>query len=144
MADFAIIMGAALVGALVAYRLRLPVLLGYLEAGIIKAGTSAALRFEVQGIINGQPVIVAEHVTRMHDSIAPEWAQGHGYRLIIEGRPRMICAFDFEDEHGDTAVGGVILTATRIVNAIPAVCSAPPGFLTELDLPLITGKGLMA
>ena len=113
-------------------------------AGIIKAGTSAALRFEVQGIINGQPVIVAEHVTRMHDSIAPEWAQGHGYRLIIEGRPRMICAFDFEDEHGDTAVGGVILTATRIVNAIPAVCSAPPGFLTELDLPLITGKGLMA
>ncbi|MFC2017104.1 cation:proton antiporter [Chloroflexota bacterium] len=35
MADFAIIMGAALVGGLVAYRLRLPVLLGYLVAGII-------------------------------------------------------------------------------------------------------------
>jgi len=29
MADFAIIMGAALVGGLVAYRLKLPVLLGY-------------------------------------------------------------------------------------------------------------------
>lgn len=113
-------------------------------AGTIKEGMSAALRFEVQGIINGQPVLVAEHVTRMHDSIAPDWPQGHGYRLIIEGRPRMVCAFDFEDEHGDTAVGGVILTATRIVNAIPAVCSAPPGFITELDLPLITGRGLMA
>lgn len=35
MADFAIIMGAALVGGLVAYRLRLPALLGYLVAGII-------------------------------------------------------------------------------------------------------------
>ncbi|MFB0559294.1 MAG: cation:proton antiporter [Dehalococcoidales bacterium] len=35
MADFAIIMGAALVGGLVAYRLRLPVLLGYLVAGIL-------------------------------------------------------------------------------------------------------------
>jgi len=35
MADFAIIMGAALVGGLVAYRLRLPVLLGYLAAGIL-------------------------------------------------------------------------------------------------------------
>ena len=34
MADFAIVMGAALVGGLVAYRLRLPVLLGYLVAGI--------------------------------------------------------------------------------------------------------------
>ncbi|TET67876.1 MAG: sodium:proton exchanger, partial [Dehalococcoidia bacterium] len=35
MADFAIIMGAALAGGLVAYRLRLPVLLGYLVAGIL-------------------------------------------------------------------------------------------------------------
>jgi CPA2 family monovalent cation:H+ antiporter-2 len=35
MADFAIIMGAALVGGLAAYRLRLPALLGYLVAGII-------------------------------------------------------------------------------------------------------------
>ena len=35
MADFAIIMGAALVGGLIAYRLRLPVLLGYLVAGIL-------------------------------------------------------------------------------------------------------------
>jgi len=35
MADLAIIMAAALVGGLVAYRLRLPVLLGYLVAGIV-------------------------------------------------------------------------------------------------------------
>ena len=35
MADFAIIMGAALAGGLVAYRLRLPILLGYLIAGIL-------------------------------------------------------------------------------------------------------------
>jgi len=33
--DFAIIMGAALVGGLIAYRLKLPVLLGYLVAGIL-------------------------------------------------------------------------------------------------------------
>jgi 4-hydroxy-tetrahydrodipicolinate reductase len=50
--------------------------------------------------------------------------------------------FEFEDEHGDHAVGGVILTATRLVNAIPAVCAAPTGLLSSLDLPLITGRGL--
>ena len=50
--------------------------------------------------------------------------------------------FEFEDEHGDHAVGGVILTATRLVNAIPAVCAAPTGLLSALDLPLITGRGL--
>ena len=35
MSDFAIILAAALAGGLVAYRLKLPVLLGYLVAGII-------------------------------------------------------------------------------------------------------------
>ena len=42
------------------------------------------------------------------------------------------------------ALGGVVLTATRIVNAIPAVCAAAPGQLSALDLPMITGRGLMA
>jgi hypothetical protein len=38
---------------------------------------------------------------------------------------------------------GVVGTAGRIVNAIPEVCRAAPGLLSALDLPLITGKGLM-
>jgi 4-hydroxy-tetrahydrodipicolinate reductase len=50
--------------------------------------------------------------------------------------------YEFQDEHGDHAVGGVVLTATRIVNAIPAVCAARPGLMSALDLPMITGKGL--
>jgi hypothetical protein len=50
--------------------------------------------------------------------------------------------FEFEDEHGDHAVGGVILTATRLVNAIPSVCAAPAGLMSALDLPLLTGRGL--
>jgi len=43
MADLAIIMGAALVGGLIAYRFRLPVLLGYLVAGILIGPYSFAL-----------------------------------------------------------------------------------------------------
>jgi hypothetical protein len=31
----------------------------------------------------------------------------------------------------------------RILNAIPAVCAADPGLVSPLDLPLITGKGLL-
>ena len=34
-------------------------------------------------------------------------------------------------------------TAMRCLNAIPAVCDADPGLLSVLDLPLLTGKGLM-
>jgi 4-hydroxy-tetrahydrodipicolinate reductase len=112
--------------------------------GRVEEGTMAALRFEVRGLVNGKPVLVVEHVTRLRDDLAPEWPQGEGgYRVIIEGVPRMVCNLDMEDEHGDHAVGGVVLTATRIVNAIPAVCDAGPGLLSALDLPLITGKGLL-
>lgn len=115
--------------------------------GPIEAGTMAGLRFEVQGIVDGVPRLVVEHVTRMHDEVAPDWPQGGGggYRVIVEGVPRMVCTLEMEDEHGDHAVGGVLLTATRLVNAIPAVCASPrPGLLSALDLPLVTGRGLMA
>ena len=62
--------------------------------------------------------------------------------MLIKGTPSMRCEFEFADEKGDHAVGGVLLTATRIVNAIPVVCEARPGLLSALDLPLVTGRGL--
>jgi hypothetical protein len=101
-----------------------------------------ALRFEVQGIVGGVPAIVVEHVTRIDDTLAPEWPQGNGsYRVLVKGDPGMRCDYEFWDERGDHAVGGVVLTATRIVNAIPAVCDAKPDLLSALDLPLVTGGG---
>jgi len=113
-------------------------------AHTVQPGTMAALRFEVQGIVGGRPVIVVEHVTRLDDALAPEWPTGKGYRVVITGTPTMRCDFEFEDERGDLAVGGVLVTATRLVNAIPAVCQAAPGLLSVLDLPLVTGRGLRA
>lgn len=111
----------------------------------VAKGTMAALRFEVQGILGGKPAIVVEHVTRLDDDLAPDWPTGKGsYRIVIKGRPNMRCEFEFEDERGDHAVGGVLLTATRLVNAIPAVCEARPGLLSALDVPLVTGRGLWA
>jgi len=112
-------------------------------AHTVAPGTMAALRFEVQGIVGGRPAIVVEHVTRLDDALAPDWPQGKGsYRVVIKGVPSMQCEFEFADERGDHAVGGVLLTATRLVNAIPAVCRAPAGVLSALDLPLVTGRGL--
>jgi 2,4-diaminopentanoate dehydrogenase len=109
----------------------------------VEAGTMAALRFEVQGIVGGRPAIVVEHVTRLDDELAPDWPRGNGsYRVAITGNPVIRVELEMEDEHGDHAVGGVVLTATRIVNAIPAVCAANSGLLSALDLPLVTGRGL--
>jgi 4-hydroxy-tetrahydrodipicolinate reductase len=117
-----------------------------IAAGRVEAGTTAALRFEVQGIVNGRPAIIVEHVTRLHDSLAPDWPQpgGHGsYRILITGSPTLKCELELSDPDGDHNAAGLTLTAMRVLNAIPAVCAAPPGLLSTLDLPLITGRNLM-
>ena len=110
--------------------------------GLFKKGTTGAMRFEVRGVIDGKDAIIVEHVTRLVDDIAPDWPQGKGYCLTIEGEPKMVVSMDMEDRHGDHAVAGVIQTATAIVNAIPAVVEHPPGMVAAFDLPKISGKGL--
>jgi 2,4-diaminopentanoate dehydrogenase len=114
--------------------------------GAIAEGTTAGMRFEVQGIVGGEPRIVLEHVTRINEEVAPDWpklpGQG-GYRIDIEGNPGLHCQFHFEGEDGDHNTGGLTATAMRCLNAIPAVCEAEPGVLSVLDLPLVTGRGLL-
>ena len=114
--------------------------------GTIEKGTAAGLRFEVQGIVDGKPKIVLEHVTRMHDDAAPQWPQPLGkgcYRVILDGNPKMTMDLQTEGEDGDHNTGGLVTTAMRVLNAIPAVCKAEPGLLSVLDLPLVTGRGLL-
>lgn len=115
--------------------------------GTIPANTQAGLRFEVQGIVAGEPRITVEHVTRLHDDVAPVWpSQGDGqgfYRVLIAGTPSMTCTLEIEGPDGDHNTGGLIVTAMRVLNAIPAVCAAPPGVLSALDLPIIGGYGAM-
>ena len=114
--------------------------------GVIEEGTTGALRFEVQGIVGGEPRIVLEHVTRIDDRLAPDWPQprGHsGYRVIVTGNPNYTLDLQMMGDDGDHNTAGLAGTAGRIVNAIPAVVAAAPGLLSVHDLPLIAGKGLM-
>jgi len=117
-----------------------------IPSGTVEEGTTAGLRFEVQGIVRGEPRIVIEHVTRLRDDVAPEWPAPPGvggYRVIIEGSPRLTCELTLSGDGGDENSGGLIVTAMRLVNAIPFVCKAPPGLLSALDLPMVTGRGLI-
>jgi len=114
--------------------------------GVVEAGTTAAMRFEVQGIVDGQAKIVLEHVTRLDDALAPDWPRpvGHsGYRIVVTGNPSYTCDVQMMGDDGDHNTGGLVGTAGRLINAIPAVCAAPAGLLSVLDLPLVTGTGLL-
>jgi hypothetical protein len=114
----------------------------------IPAGTTAAVRFEVVGTVDGVPRVVLEHVTRTHPDQMPEWprpASGDGcYRVQVTGEPVMTVDLTHRGEHGDHNVSGMITTAMRLVNSVAAVVAAPPGLVTALDLPLVTGRGLVA
>ena len=116
------------------------------DSGLVKEGTVAGLHFELRGLWNGRAVVVLEHVTRLHDDIAPDWPQplGHGcYRVTVTGEPMYTLDLQLLGTDGDHNTAGIKATAMRIVNAIPAVIAGEPGLLTALDLPLITGRGLV-
>ena len=109
-------------------------------------GTLGAFRFEVQGIVDGHPLIVVEHITRIVDDTAPQWesASGMGYhRVKVTGTPNISLTLESEDEHGDHVAGGNTTAAARITNAIPALCDAPAGLVAAHELPLVVGRGLL-
>ncbi len=117
------------------------------DAGTIEAGTAAALHFELRGMRNGTARIVLEHVTRLHDDLGPEWPQpaGHGcYRVQVTGEPDYTLDLQLLGSDGDHNTAGLKATAMRLVNAVPAVVESPAGLLTALDLPPITGRGLVS
>lgn len=116
------------------------------DAGPVKEGTAAALHFEVRGMKDGKAVVVLEHVTRLHDDLAPDWPQPAGegcYRVVVTGEPNYTVDLQLLGSDGDHNTAGLKATAMRLVNAIPAVVEAQPGLISALDLPLVTARGLV-
>ena len=115
-------------------------------SGDVAAGTMGSVRFQVVGKVDGVPRVVLEHITRTDAESDPDWdvppAGTDGcYRVKITGEPMMHVDFVHHGEFGDHNVSGMITTAQRLVNALPAVVAGEPGLLTVLDLPLVTGRG---
>jgi hypothetical protein len=113
--------------------------------GSFEAGTQGAVRFEVQGIVGGEPRIVIEHITRIHPSCAPDWPTppvGDGaHRVIIEGRPRIEVTVEATDEGENRSAGGNATAVGRLVSAIDWLVNAEPGLYDALDVPLRPAVG---
>ncbi len=120
--------------------------------GPIEAGTVAAQRFAWEGCVRGEPVVTARVNWLMGEEfLDPPWSfgpEGERFEVAITGDPGVKLVF-----HGlhppDPASGllrnpGMVATAQHCVNSIPAVCEAPPGIRTYLDLPLVTGRAAAA
>ncbi len=114
-----------------------------IAAGHIPKGGVAALKFEIHGIVDGHPLIVVEHITRLRSDLRPDWAQpaqpGGSYRVEITGEPSYTVDIRPTSRRGDHNYSAIAAGVGRVVNAVPAVVAAPPGIVTTLDLPLAAG-----
>ncbi len=111
-----------------------------IASGTVAAGTISGMRFEIIGVAGGEERIVVEHVTRLRDGDAPEWPQGAGYRIDVEGEPHVHLELSVSSDLGDHNHAGCLATAMHVINAIPAVVAAPPGVATLLDLPVYSAR----
>ncbi|OHV68219.1 dihydrodipicolinate reductase [Pseudofrankia sp. BMG5.36] len=116
------------------------------RSGEIPAGTVGGMRHEWIALAGGRPVIVFRSFWKMSDDLEPNWGYGTvKYSVSIEGEPSTTLTLEPARKHptGDEGYWGRVWTAMNAVNAIPAVCAAPPGIHTHLDLPLVRPAGLV-
>ena len=119
-----------------------------IRTGLIAAGTIGAERIRLSGLVNGEPRIVVEHITRVGDDVALDWPRfgskgAEGYRIEIRGAPAMCIDVELgafgRNPMADAgwAVGG------HIANSIVDLCEAAPGWRSFLDLPPAFGRHRM-
>ncbi len=64
--------------------------------------------------------------------------------MEVRGEPDYTVDMQLVGSECDHNTAGLKATALRLVNAVPAVVNAAPGLLSALDLPLVTGRGLLS
>jgi len=120
--------------------------------GVISPGQVAAQRFRWEGLVDGEPVIVAAVNWFMgQEHLDPAWSfgpEGERFEVEITGDPPVLLTFHHlhpdSIEEGLRRNRGIVATAMHCVNSVPYVCAADPGIRTYLDLPLIAGRAAPA
>ncbi|WP_068275390.1 dihydrodipicolinate reductase [Aldersonia kunmingensis] len=117
------------------------------ELGRIPAGMVAAQHHEWTAWVDGNPLIVfhAIYLTAGPDMLEPAWEWGTTrYRIVIDGDPPTELTLQgVHQPDGTMAHPGYDWTAMAAINAIPDVCEAAPGWITQLDLGMVRPRGLV-
>ena len=115
-----------------------------IAAGTIEAGTVAAMKLSLDGMVHGRPTIVFELIWRVTDDVAPEWPTGDSrWLLSIDGDMSVESEVTLKTTLGaGRAVS--LAVATLLLNSIPTVCNAPTGLINNLALTPHAGGYLSA
>ena len=105
-----------------------------IAAGTVEVGTVAAMKFHLEGIVNGHVGIHLEWVWRVTDSVAHDWPKGEGLWILdIQGDPHIHSEIQTATTY-DSGRPVSLLVSTTVLNAIPTVCGAEPGLLNNLSI----------
>jgi hypothetical protein len=107
-----------------------------IAAGPIPRGSVAGHRWTFNGMIGDRPLVTLECVYLADARRTTRWP-APGYAVRVDGHP----AISLRAE-SDWITNGLTAASARAVNTVPALCTAPPGIRTALDLPMIIGPSL--
>jgi 4-hydroxy-tetrahydrodipicolinate reductase len=114
----------------------------------IPEGTVAGVSACRYGTVGDRRVIELKVQWKMGQHMEPDWPLRHGYFVEVDGEPTVrtqLQIFPPPDWRESDFMGlGMIMTAMPAVNAIRAVCAAPPGIVTYRDLPLASAAGFVS
>lgn len=109
-----------------------------IAAGILEAGTIAAMRMGVIGLKNGKKLLRRYSIWYASRDLDPGWElMDSGWRMQVDGDASLDVSIAFNVPKEDYSGYSPGLTAHPIINATPYVCDAAPGILQTSELPPI-------
>jgi hypothetical protein len=117
---------------------------------LLGAGTTAGQRWNWKGLRDGETLVEIETLWTVGNEYPGHWPKPrHGWTLTLEGDPSMqahfvsLASFDRAASMTEHVRSANVATAMQVLNTVPAVCAAAPGFATTATLPLIFNAGAM-
>lgn len=111
---------------------------------LLRAGTTAGQRWNWTGLRDGETLVEIETLWTVGNEYPAHWpTPRHGWTLTVEGDPSMqthffsLASFSRAASMAEHVRSANVATAMQVLNAVPAVCEAAPGFATTASLPLI-------
>jgi 2,4-diaminopentanoate dehydrogenase len=112
-----------------------------IAAGTVEKGTIGAQRITISGMRNGKVLMRMRLNWYITTDIAEDWdMRDSGWHIVMEGDVPLDVSirFPIAMEHYAAMTPG--LTAHRAVNAVPALCAAPPGIRTTAELTQVVAR----
>ena len=112
-----------------------------LHTSTINAGTIGGQRIATTGYRDGKPLMRMRANWFVTTDLDPAWdLRDEGWRVTVQGDTPLDVTIGFPIPPAERLLTLPRLTAHRPVNAIAAVCAAPPGIVSCVELPQVIAK----